>query len=98
MKVLNHRIKTKSADDYNLLKNSHCGFEGRTIKVCCPLDDISPDSTGSKEIEEESTDDAGVSSAILPFQSTCGKVGINHERIVGGIAAQLGKMVEKIVS
>lgn len=95
MKVIDHRIKTKSTDDYNLLKKSHCGFEGRTIKVCCPLEDISPDSTGSKEIEEDipSTYD-GISSR-LPSQTTCGKIDINQDRIIGGNAAQLGKIGEK---
>lgn len=87
--VLSHRIKTKSVDDYNLLKNSHCGFEGRTTKVCCPLDETSPDSSLSlgEVIDEEVPSNEGRNS-----RSTleCGKIGINRDKIVGGTPAQLG--------
>lgn len=95
MKVMDHRIKTKSTDDYNLLKKSHCGFEGRTINVCCPLEDTSPDSIGSKESGEELPSIYDGISSRLPSQTACGKIDINQDRIIGGDAAQLGKIIEK---
>lgn len=99
--VLSHRIKTKSVDDYNLLKKSHCGFEGRTTKVCCPLDETSPDSLGLGEVVDEEVP----SNEGRNLRSTleCGKIGINRDKIVGGKEAQLGenprktKIIDRIV-
>jgi len=36
--------------DMILLRNSICGFEGRTSKVCCPLDKTIPEDTLSSQM------------------------------------------------
>lgn len=93
LKVLNHRIKTKSDDDLNFLRTSHCGFDGRQAKVCCPLKEISPDSLGMEEIvneNEEPTTDGDALSSGSSSESTCGKIAVNRDKIVGGKNAELG--------
>lgn len=89
--VLEHRIKTKSADDYSLLKKSQCGFEGRTPKVCCPLDETSGDVIGLDSIEEVPSNENRTIRSTLD----CGKIVISGNRIVGGKISELGENSRK---
>lgn len=81
----------KKIESYNLIKASFCGYEGRVTKICCPLSTTIPDSPQP----ETSTNNGEVLSSILPSKSTCGKVEVSHDRIVGGTPAELGENFEK---
>lgn len=78
--ILEHR---KKAEYFNLIKASFCGYEGRTTKACCPVDD-------SPEDVPEPQWTPAPPPVALPAPAECGKVQVNRDRIVGGHAATLG--------
>jgi len=83
--ILQRRVHTKSVEDYDHLKKSFCGHEGKVVKVCCPLEDLSPDIPAV--VLNTRTPDKN-SNAQSP--TICGVTNINRDRIIGGNSAQLG--------
>jgi len=79
---MEHREK---AEYYNLLKASFCGYEGRSPKVCCPLD------KPTKETEVHVQSNGEISSSLLPSKATCGISQVNRDRIIGGTPSKLGR-------
>lgn len=78
--------KPLSSASTDLLRRSHCGFDGTLPKVCCPLNDnpapvpsTTPASTGGDPLETD----------LLPGTETCG-LG-SQDRIYGGEKTQLGE-------
>ncbi|VVC37364.1 Hypothetical protein CINCED_3A022459 [Cinara cedri] len=97
LSLLNNQRRTEA--EKTLLRNSFCGYENRDPKVCCPLENESGSNNrpGNNNLTNKTTqkpveqpDYETVSSSKLPSQSTCGKTSITHERIVGGMPAELG--------
>jgi len=87
----------KNATIVNLLRSSYCGYEGRDVKVCCPLDDETFSTTEytpmttKKRVESTVVGQQTVFSSKLPSQNTCGKTNTSQNRIVGGHPADLGE-------
>lgn len=100
LSLLNNQRKNDTVKA--LLRNSFCGYEKKDPKVCCPLENeevsVPSNQPGYENTERpkitqkpvDQSDYETVSSSKLPSQSTCGRTNVSHERIVGGIPAELG--------
>lgn len=94
----------KNATVVSLLRNSFCGYEGKEIKVCCPLDDevfTTTEYSSTTKKRTEPTTAGGqqiVLSSKLPSQNTCGKTNTSQNRIVGGHPADLGEYSKIVTS
>lgn len=73
-------------DAYTFLKKSVCGYEGRIVKICCPLEKLQP---VTENIYHWNIDTN--KSSILPSANTCGRARRISNRIIGGNAAILGQ-------
>lgn len=93
----------KNTTVVNFLRSSFCGYEGKDVKVCCPLDDevISTTeytSTTKRRVEPTGVGQPSVLSTKLPTQNTCGKTNTSQNRIVGGHPADLGECSNNVTS
>lgn len=88
-KLQNILEKMNSGIDRNsYLKNSMCGFESNTVKVCCPLAKLQPVSGNSN-----------INTSLLPRSNECGRTSqIIRNRIIGGNSALLGQYFAQIIS
>lgn len=80
------------------LRSSFCGYEGKDVKVCCPLENeqtstteyVHTDRTTRGQTSNIGTRQPIVDSPKLPSINTCGKTNTSQNRIVGGHPADLG--------
>lgn len=79
------------------LKKSFCGFEGKSTKVCCPLENnvapVAPIAPAPPVMPTNVINNIGTTNhgeAKLPPQSKCGITNVTRSRIVGGVPAELG--------
>lgn len=87
-KILEDQMYSETA--YTFLKNSMCGFEGSTVKVCCPLEKLQPVS--------ENIYHSKINTSLLPSSNTCGRASRIKNRIIGGNSAILGQYFALIIS
>jgi len=76
------------------LKKSFCGFEGKSTKVCCPLENnVAPVAPAVASVTMATTVKPialNNGAAKLPSQSRCGLTNVTRSRIIGGTPAELG--------
>ncbi|KAL5236010.1 hypothetical protein ACI65C_003420 [Semiaphis heraclei] len=75
------------------LKKSFCGFEGKSTKVCCPLENnVAPVAPVAPVTMATTVKPIALNNgaAKLPSQSVCGLTNVTRSRIIGGTPAELG--------
>lgn len=86
---------TKSNVSKEFIQKYQCGYDRKKKigKVCCPLDNTSPEISSLQELVTKSpqvtTEDSNRTSEIFS-KSKCGRISVNRDRIVGGAKAELG--------